>query len=378
MLINFLSNSKSMWQVVNLFLYESTTWLRNLTVIDGLFCAYQYFKHKVLFDGKETKKVQKELYDKRALTSNYALFTIERYVLYTCVYSIKLMFHKIFYEDPYTLSLFAYIIVIPGIQNALFGKSKLIRTLRGHIHICGKYILAKVVYQNLCKVSRVDPKNMDIFAIYKILNTDVLLDMAKSYLTISVMYIMRNKQMTYYYYKAVKLAYYYNTGYLFNTMDPKDAIFLIQHVMNNGKWKKLSSIEFIHALYVLFAQQYNWHNFVAKVYCQTVCFFAIWSCFSFLKAIHYVTSAGILLILWAQDPRREGVCIEKGLRYAILYICLVLLGIDDFVATVLYLQHTYLVFICKEVWFYLKNYKDIRRIMAYYDKLFVQQEYIVL
>lgn len=359
-----------MWQFVNLF-FENTTWLKNITIMDGLFCAYQYFKHKVLFDGKS--HVQRQLYEKRALTNNYLMFTIERYILYTFIYSIKSLCQKLGLGVD-TFSLLAYIIVIPGIQNALLSKTELVYSFRKHVTVCCKYITAKTIYFTLCKRSRVQPKNMDIFAIYTILNSAVLLDIAKSYLTICAMYIMRSKKMTYYYYKAVKLAYYYSTGYLFNTMDPNDALFIVRHIINNSKWKRVSNIEFIHALYVLGSQDYNSKDTVATIYYHVVSFFAVWSCFSFLKAIHSVTSASILLIMWAQDP----MCWEKVIKYTLLFMSLVLLGINDFVVTVVYLQYVYIAVFLKEIWFYCKNYKDIERIINYYDKVFVEQEYIVL
>ena len=38
------------------------------------------------------------------------------------------------------------------------------------------------------------------------------------------MYFLRDYESTYYYYKAIKLAYYYSTGYLFNTISKEDSI----------------------------------------------------------------------------------------------------------------------------------------------------------
>ena len=270
------------------------------TSIDSIICSIRFLSNRrkyITQTGDKKVGIEKVGIEKVGIekvgiekVDKFYLFTIlERYFIYLCLY-----FLTIPYKNMYILVLFT----IPQIQNKLF-VSKYVRNRTVFI----KYNISKMIVYYLQNMHSdiITIKNYNIFLIYHHLNLDVSWSIFKSYLLVSLLYFLKNSQQPslYYYYKAIKAAYYCETGYLFNTFEVPNAISIINYVINEKRWDNIQKLEIINAFYTVMN-----HNKIGSVYDSIyliyMYFFTIWSfvycTFTFFNINHNSLITSLLLI----------------------------------------------------------------------------------
>jgi hypothetical protein len=354
---------------------KSASLLRITFVVDGLFCAFRYLKYATIFkDIRPHPEALDALYKSKALTTVYSLTTVERYVFYSLLYGIL----KLAWSESSVSTLVLWLVTVPSIQNTITNNPFVkpwITQYRNHLRVMTRYALAKMVGWYLSKLGAYEVKReLHIFALYKLLTPTFLFAFIRSYVIVFALYNLRTGKMTYYYYKAAKLAYYYNTGYLFNVMDPRDATFLINHVIKEAKWKRLTSIEVVNAFHVLTTSKGYFTNITRDMYFGIVRFFSVWSCLSVLTIVKPWVCATVLIIAWAE---RVG-AVRLLTLWVPLYIMISHLGVHEVWASLFYIWYKWIALLGREVWYYVKNRKDIHRMIQYMERDQAEQEYILL
>ena len=181
--------------------------------------------------------------------SLYEIQCIDRYILYCIVYGIysfvdwNLCDQGTFnfsWQGIKDLHYFVYLLLtLPVIQHKILVNVKeYYRAYCENKQIFLKYSCSKLIISGLQNLDNgITPiQNYQIFILYKYLSTDLVFGFLKSYLFIYVLYFLKNTESTYYYYKAVKLAYYYSSGFLFNTITKDDSLYIINIIIQEKRW----------------------------------------------------------------------------------------------------------------------------------------------
>lgn len=228
------------------------------TVIDSLICSTHFLHH--YFNTKNINNI----------SNLYSFHFIERYIIYFIVYVTCVIPSKGYISYTFIL------ITLPFIQNKLYCSSYVINR-----RIFIKYNLAKcIVYgiQNL-HTDIINIQNYQMFLIYNYIEPLFIWNIIKSYLFVSLLYFLRNSNQTslYYYYKAIKAAYYCETGYLFNTTTTQDSVYLFNIIIKEQRWQDIKKLELINALYILVHSK-NSIPLYYTCYLYYMFFFCLWTC----------------------------------------------------------------------------------------------------
>jgi hypothetical protein len=181
---------------------------------------------------------------------------------------------------------------------------------------------------------------------------------------------LRDSDSTYYYYKAIKLAYYYSTGFLFNTLSKHDAIYIINVVIKEKRWFDIDKLEIVHAFYNVISSKYNGKDsLTTTLELNFIKFCTLWSIISVLKmfTVQVIVCVFVLYLLFAEifNPTED-----KLRRYVTcISICgLLLLHTNDLIISGLFVINPIIYYFAEEVVFFLKNSKDIKKILCFYNK----------
>lgn len=207
---------------------------------------------------------------------------------------------------------------------------------------------------------------------YKYLSLDLVLDFVKSYFFIHVLYFLRNTEVTYYYYKAVKLAYYYSTGYLFNTITKDDSVYIVNIIIQEKRWFDIGRVEIVHAIYNIISFKYNkGTDLSTTLYLYMLQGFTLWNIVCLLKlCVFYISGIFIICCLflseyYTQDNRKKD--IKRYITALIIYL-LLLLDINDLVISVVFVFHPIIYYIFEEFIFFIRNIYDIKKVLSFYNK----------
>ena len=412
--------------VVNssMYTYILSNFVRNITlfeamiVSDGIYNAltftkeYMYYKIKynlivsdkkeVNFDKKEVNFDKKEVnFDKKnvdfdikkQLLSNYKnvyiLSIVDRYILYsTCYLSYKLItiitwsWKIILYNDFYkfidnTCNIVVLLLVFPYIQNTIIKLNPINKYIDVYLlnkQIFIKYSVSKIIINFIKSLdSRIDfIKNSQIFVLYRYISSQIVIDFVKSYCFIYFLYFLKHNQTTYYYYKMIKLAYYYNTGHLFNQITIEDSIYIINIIVSEKKWNDLSNLEMVHAFYTLINNKYNSNDNIYvtfSLYCAK--FFTLWSFICLLKILKIELITFLLFAYFIIDYKlnyrgyKTIKFMERSGVVIVLY-CLLLFNINDLVISTILVFYKYIYLIYCELLFFTTNVNDIKKVLLFY------------
>jgi len=375
---NLLSNLlvTDLSSITTQFTKRSVDVFEMLVLADGIIGALkfikEYFVYKLSprYSSNQIVKRQIELVSR--YRNLYRMNIAMRYILYIILNAIS-------YVSPlpkYSVLIFT----IPDLQNVILRCTigiYYLENIEQATVIFTKYFASKIIIQSIQSIHpKIDEiKNYHIFILYQSVSIDYILDFIKSYVLIYCLYFLRNSPVTYYYYKAIKLAYYYNTGFLFNIVETDDAVYLINAVIHDKKWKNISQIEIVNAFYSLTFnlstsnQYYTFLIYVLK-------FLSLWSLISFVKILSIQIQTTVLIafiiisILFSPESQKNN---ERNQRIEriVLSLCVYLASIFDvydIVIAMLLFSYKFLKFGIQELGFFIVNYNSILKMIVYYEK----------
>lgn len=348
----------------------------SLIVADGIVSAMVFAKELYLHKVSERKMSKqivvaasyKEILQKCQET--YAIPVFDRYILYY-ILSMLSMFTE--YTTSTTSTTALLCITIPIIQNSIAGVGFVRRridefqTMKG---MFARYSLSKLIVKY---VSRLDEgideiKNYHIFVIYKHISFQYFLEFFKSYVFIYFLYFLRGHESTYYYYKAIKFSYYYNSGYLFNIMKREDAIGVLNIVIHEKRWKDMYRVDIVNAIYSLMNDEEQRGIFdLVVMNINMYKFFALWSGVCLIRMldmhsyIYRTLYAGMIGVIWTW--RVNGRMKAKSIFLLFVVHTLMMLNTNDLIIAMLIFLHEMLYYIIQEILFFYINYKDICKVV---------------
>ncbi len=382
-----------------------SSFVRNITLFEGmivadgiynaLIFAKEYIYYKIKYNmivndrGKVDFDIKKVDFDiKRELLNNYKnvyiLNIVDRYILYSTFYlsynvitfiiwflRIILLnnynnFYKIVDNTCYTVLL---LLVFPYIQNIIIKLdpiNKYIDVYLTNKQIFINYLFSKTIISLIKSLdSRINfIKNSQIFVLYRYISIQLIIDFIKSYCFIYVLYFLKNNQTTYYYYKMIKLAYYYNSGHLFNQITTEDSIYIINIIVSEKKWYDLSNLEIVHAFYILINNKYNSNDNIYITFgLYFAKFFTLWSFICLLKILKIELITFLLFTYFIIDYYYRG---YKKSGIVIVLYCLLLFNINDLVISTILVFYKFIYLINCELVFFITNVNDIKKVLLFY------------
>jgi len=183
----------------------------------------------------------------------------------------------------------------------------------------------------------------------------------KSCGVVGLMHFLRGSSDMYYYYKAVKIAYYYKCSeserYLFNVMNRNHAVHIINVVIKEKQWENLVKVETVNALYTLVCKERWWNDDISRLVGVCYQLFAIWSLVCVVKLLHIGVS--FMIIIWYLSVWLiKGGRVQDGLLAVILY-AMTMLNVNDLIIAVVYSCRHVVYKIYIEFVFFIKHNQDI-------------------
>lgn len=391
--------------VINLLVVS--TFIRNITLLeaiiisDGIYNAltfakeYIYYKIKIKLISNNTNTIDVDI--KKELLKNYnnlyILNIFDRYILYFILYIIyKLTIiitwsfniilldnDNIFYKFiDNTLYILILLLIFPYIQNTILKMhiiNKYIDIYLSNKNVFIGYSFSKITINFIKNLdSRIDfIKNSQIFVLYRHISFKLFIDFIKSYCFIYVLYFLRNNQSTYYYYKMIKLAYYYNTGHLFNQISIEDSIYIVNIIVLEKKWNDLANLEIVHAFYRLIDNKYNNNG---NIYITLSLYFAkfitLWNFICLLKIFKTEIITLLMFIFFIieyklNNKRYNITKIKENLGIILVLYFLLLFNVNDLVISTIFVLYKLIYLIYCELVFFITNLNDIHKILSFYQ-----------
>ena len=341
--------------------------LQTLFFVDGLVCASVFLKEFVLLkcsekrgklDSKFIFDYQKEIIKK--YNSIYILDTIDRSFLYICLYTCNIILDEFELDLPFNKVFL--LLVIPYLQNSIIKLTPYTMYLKNK-KIFIKYSISKLTInfiQNLHKDIK-SISNYHIFLIYNILSVDFIWTIIHNYLLISLLYFLKTNQKYYYYYKAIKVSYFYNTGHQFNIISLYDAVYLANLIIKEKRWKELSKMEVVNTFYVLITSKYI--DQYSSIYVTSMIlvfqFFSLWSIVSLIKVLYSLNNIYINIFLIT------GLVLLKKIN--IIVWLMLSFNINDILITLVLIYNEQLYIILKEIYFFTRNIYSIKKVLKTYN-----------
>lgn len=369
-------------------------------LIDGLICAFTFFKEYTILKLSE-KSIKNPILLKAAKTQLlknyndiYILSSMDRYLIYLIIYFIECIIKTFLNFTPFNLNahvyfnpkIFLYIICLPFFQNIIcnLNKKAIIR-YKEDKEIFLKYNLAKLtisfmenLHEDIDKIP-----NYHIFIIYKNISVLYLYNTIKIYLFITLLYFLKSKQNLYYYYKAIKLAYFYETGFLFNMIPINTAVYTANLVIKNKRYNELSKIEICNAFYILIKNKFKMNeksfyvNFIIII--LKICSF--WSIVSLLKIMYtelLIENCGSFYnflysffgLIYCKDSlntlaKKKFI---KKLNLLVIIYFLITFNVNDIIITLFLILYKNIYYLLEEIYFFKTNKKNIRVVLSEYYK----------
>lgn len=352
-----------------------------LIISDSICSSINFIKNYIEYKTVEKSIRNSKLYIlKDEIVKQYNnLYTIDvfdRYILYLFLYSnyIWIIFINESDEIKYALYIFFTLFTIPVVQNNLL-KITYVELLFDDINndkkCFMKYTISKLTIKCIKELdtSIVGIKNYHIFILYNYISFNYLFEFIKCYLLLYSLNLLRNSASTYYYYKAIKIAYYYNTGYLFNIITKEDAINRINTIIRDKKWKELSDIENVNSFYTLLHYKFNSPDNKSDIYIYILGFFSLWSLICVLKVINYFISILFILSYISIYSYNDQKFLKRNYQkifIGILMYTMIFLGINDLVITLVCSNYKIFYYMLNEVYFYMQYKTDIKKVLKHY------------
>jgi hypothetical protein len=352
-----------------------------LVITDGFITAlkfameYTYYKiQDNVFLKSVEYSTQNAVLKKRLIrnyNSLYSIDVIDRYTIYGIVYGIYLLLNT---DSNITYGILL-MTTIPMMQSWVLDKTGLVdmySRYKRNKYVFMRYSVSKFI---VTFIQRLDGdvlhiQNYHIFILYKYLTFELVSSFIKSYVFIYVLYFLRDCESTYYYYKAIKLAYYYSTGYLFNVVSKEDAVYIINVVIKEKRWFDVSKLEIVHAFYKTISDKYSSKSELslnAELYFIKFC--TLWSSVCLLKmfSVYVITTMLIVYLVSVEVINPHVSRIKRCITGVIMYM-MILLHTNDLIISTVFVLHPILYYIVEELIFFTLNLQDIVKILHFYDK----------
>lgn len=357
-------------------------------ILDGFINAVTFLQEYIVYNISEkrvTSDINKLNYKRDIIKKCYNLYvlrTFDRYLLYLILYGCYLIFTITIYNTDMFLSYIigyniniSYIfnkilyitfccITFPGVQNLIMSSAKFepyVDILIRKQDIFVKYSISKIIISSLQELdeSVIKIQNYNIFKLYKHISFGYFYKLLKSCAFVHMMHILRGQKETYYYYKAIKLSYYYNNGYMFNVLNKDQSVFILNIIIKEKRWKDLVNIDVVNALYNLYKNKINFKKDKITLEIYLLQWFSIWSIIYLLKTFAFILNSilfFIVIILTSNIKLRN----VFGLMYF-----LVMLNTNDLIITGIFMGYKQLYQIGEEIYFFVKNQRDIEKVINY-------------
>lgn len=361
--------------------------LEAMVVCDGAMTALAFVKQYILYKAcrpqiqdREKKRKMKEAVVQRC-SEVYVLGVVDRYLLYIALYSFYIAASSIssYLETSTFASRLMYVVVcsatLPAVQNAVVRNRFTDRYLVAYDQqklIFFKYSVSKLVVNTVQRLDEgiVEIRNYHIFMLYRHITLSYLWEVLQGYCFIGLLYHLRGQERTYYYYKAIKLSYYYNCGYMFNVMSRREAVSIMNGVVLSKRWKDLTQMEIIHAVYTLASSKFNVANDKTNVLLAISKFFSIWSGVCLLKLLTPFVD-GMLLVAYMShmylNENSSQLFLRRGLLAVAIY-CLLLLNTNDLIISVIFFASDVLYYAFDEIVFFVAHVRYIGKVLNFYRK----------
>jgi hypothetical protein len=362
-------------------LYSRFALMESLLLFDGVVCSV-YFLREFLILKLSSRKLSKRaimVYNEEIVekyNSLYRLSTLDRYVFYLLIYFGYNTINYFYEENQYSYLLILPI-VLPSIQNSLLGISFISKRVDNYIEhkdIFIKYSMSKVsvhfVQQLHPQIEKI--QNYHIFIIYKTLSIDFVWKIITNCLFIALLNVLRSYDTTYYYYKGIKMAYYYNVGYLYNIIPLGDAIYLANIIIKEKRWRELEKLEVVNAFFTLVVNKYEiFSSFSGSFWInsQMILFqlFSLYSIVSVLKLITiYLSGVWVCALLMTIAVYLAKLNV-KNIITSILVYFLIIFNINDLIITLVIITHKLVYYWLEEIYFFVKNTENVKKVIKMYE-----------
>jgi len=382
--------------------------LQNTIIFDGFISALSFFKSYISFklntplefknnnnnnnNNKDnnneqdnnkkdiiyTKIIEKSIIYNLPVVERYAYYAISSFCYISTYNLCYLIIGENFLNNNNLQTALSIGFCYPFIQNMIFNK-KMVDKFVYRRNLFFKYTFARTL---LNYIGDLNPKitgikNYHTFILSRYVKIDVIISTIKTFLFISLLYLLRENNNTYYYYKAIKLSYFYNKGYLFNVINQDNAVNIVNKLIKDKKWEEISNEENSHAFYYLIVENMSNNVKINKtfLYILFIFFSSLWSVFCFvnLLSLHQI-SLIIYLLLCVTGTIFEIFTMKfakKVLLSGIFCFMLSYIYVNELLVTILYFLIIYNKiprYIIEQIVFFLKNYKDIEKVIEFYNK----------
>lgn len=362
-------------------LYTRFTLMESLLLFDSVVCSLYFLKDFFILklsSRKLSKKVimvyNEEIVNK--YNSLYKLSILDRYLLYCLIY-FEYNIINYFYQDNRYSYLLILPIVLPSIQNSLLNIGFISHRLDKYIEHKKIFIKYSISKMSIHFIQQLHPQiekiqNYHIFIIYKTLSIDFVKKIINNCLFISLLNVLRSYDSTYYYYKGIKMAYYYNVGYLYNIIPLGDAIYLANIIIKEKRWKELEKLEVINAFFTLIIHKYEiFSEFSGSFWINTqiILFqlFSLYSMISIFKIItFYLSEIWICISLLSISIYIAKLSIKNIITSIIIYF-LIIFNINVLTITLTIIIHKIIYYWLAEIYFFIKNTKNVKKVIKMYE-----------
>lgn len=358
---------------------EYITLMESYLLLDSLVCCTIFIKDFFIFksslhnfDTNTVINCQNQIVEK--YNKIYTLSTFDRYLIYLTIYFLSLPFTN--YSVTYNYNYFLLLFSLPQVQNTLcrYFKTSLENYLLYKTMFI-KYSISKLsihFIQNLHPQIQIIP-NYHIFILYKLLNYTFVFDIFKNFFFFSLLTFLRKTKDTYYYYKGIKMAYYYNFGYLYNVIPTGDAVYLVNTIISQKRWREISKIEITNAFFVLFSNKYNLFSTVSQIASFQIILFQIFSLYSIISLFKMINTTNyfshIFVCISITSMTAYFVKFDfKNIFTSIFVYFLILFNINDLLITIIILIHKGIYYWFEEMWFFINHTKNIKKVITMYER----------
>jgi hypothetical protein len=215
-------------------------------------------------------------------------------------------------------------------------------------------------------------QNYHIFIIYKLLSVKFVWNIIHNCLFISLLNLLRSYETTYYYYKGIKMAYYYNKGYLYNIIPLGDAIYLANIIIKERRWRELEKLEVVNAFFTLVLSKYDLTNNLSGsflVNSQMILFqiFSLYSIVSVFKILAiYIPGLWICVLLMGFGVYLTKLNL-KNVTTSLLVYFLIIFNINDLIITLVIVTHKLVYYWLEEIYFFIKNIQNVKKVIKMYE-----------
>ena len=302
----------------------------------------------------------------------YKLSSFDRCLLYGCVNVCFWTMSTIIDNDTFIAIMYvgSCLIVLPPIQHALlsFGYvTNMVTSFGQHKQVFIKYSLSKLLIRTIKGMDEgIKPiKNYQILVLFNHISISQAWELCKSMSVICLLHLLRSSHSTYSYYKVVKYAYYYSTGYTFTMITKDDAVRIVNLVVEEKRWKDVTNMNVSNAFYTLAALKHtsdmNVHIFAYK-------FVTVWSIMSALKLLnvymkHIVLVTQLLLSQLVAGYKNQGGKYTKDMFSGVLIYILMRANVNGLVVSFVYFGRDAVYYLCNELVFYIQHRNDIAKVL---------------